>query len=259
MALLPVLLAAALAGPPEAEPTPDPSVESTVRRERKERDLKLELGFRVRSLSVPSGMLDIWYSDSDIPGWPLQGEGRPKVQGVSYGLQWTFNMDNDQGIVYVDWVDANMAAGYWDDIEEPPNLQDGDYVVPTRNFGMLVIGGNYGRAYPMVKMSRTRGIFGMDFEVGGGLGVGVIVGQMNKWKEGENDTPAYVRFQAGEDPTAAVFPDSGLGNDVRRSRVYPMVDFNLGLKLNFGNRVVLRLEGGLHTMLFYGASLGFRF
>jgi hypothetical protein len=38
-----------------------------------------------------------------------------------------------------------------------------------------------------------------------------------------------------------------------------MVDVNAGLKFNFGDRAVLRLEGGLHTLIYYGATLGIKF
>ena len=39
----------------------------------------------------------------------------------------------------------------------------------------------------------------------------------------------------------------------------PLVDINAGLRFNFGDRVVLRAEGGLHTFVYYGATLGIMF
>jgi hypothetical protein len=38
-----------------------------------------------------------------------------------------------------------------------------------------------------------------------------------------------------------------------------MVDINAGVRLNFADRVVWRLEGGVHTLLYYGTSLGVTF
>jgi hypothetical protein len=38
-----------------------------------------------------------------------------------------------------------------------------------------------------------------------------------------------------------------------------MIDINAGLRFNFGDRFVLRVEGGLHTMLYYGATAGIMF
>lgn len=228
----------------EPEPTPERAP-----RVRKERTMQMEIGFRGRRLSIPNGLMDIWYSDKDSEGWPLPDEGRPHINGWSYGIEWGFKDKHANGIVWLDWIDSSMPAGYWDDRDEPPDTADGDYIVPGKNVGILAFGGDYGHEVDMVRLDRTKGIFGLSFLVGGGLGLGVLVGPLDEWSQAEDGTPAYTLYANGEPPQSE--------KDV--TRYYPIVDVNVGLRLNFADRVELRLEGGLHTLLYYGAAVGVRF
>jgi hypothetical protein len=38
-----------------------------------------------------------------------------------------------------------------------------------------------------------------------------------------------------------------------------MVDINLSLRLNFADRAVLRFDGGVHDLIYFGTSLGIMF
>lgn len=220
-----------------------------VTRERPERETQMEVGFRFKRVTVPRGLLDIWYHDEDTAGWPLPGEERPFINGYAYGMEWGFKKRTTNAQVWVDWIDSNMPTGYWDDREEPPNTLDGDYIRPAGNLGIFAFGADVAYEVDMVRLDMTKGAFGMSFLVGGGLGLGALIGKLDEWSEDENDVPAYVQFQNGDPPTS----------EKKVPRFYPMVDVNLALRFNFGDRVILRLEGGLHTLLYYGATLGFRF
>ena len=90
--------------------------------------------------------------------------------------------------------------------------------------------------------------FGLDFTAGAGLGAIVMLGRLDRYP-GDADSPAYVKYDKGVPPN----PDDQVG------RFWPAIDVNLGFKLNFGDRVVMRLEGGLHTLLYAGGTLGFKF
>jgi hypothetical protein len=216
---------------------------------RKERKMQMEVGFRLRRLSVPQGLLDIWYHDADTEGWPLPGEDRPHINGWAYGIEWGFKDNHTNGFLWVDWIDNSMVPGYWDDREEPADTEDGDYIVPAGNLGILAFGGDYGYEIDMVRLNQTKGIFGMSFLVGGGLGLGLLVGPLDEWSQGEDGTPAYVLYENGEPAQT----------EKKVPRVYPMVDVNLGLRFNFGDRIQLRLEGGIHTLLYYGGAVSVRF
>jgi hypothetical protein len=225
------------------------AAEAPVVRERKPRKYQMEIGLRGRRVSVPRGIMDLWYTDSDVPGWPLPGRERPFINGWAYGLEFVVKSNRTNGIFWFEWLDSSMPEGYWDDVEDPPNPVDGDYIVPSANLGLLTFGADYAYEVPMVRLDQTKGAFGLGFVAGGGLGLAVMVGKMDKWQQSETDVPSYVLYDQGAAPNGT--------KDV--PRIYPMVDINVGLRFNFGDRVVIRFEGGLHTMLYYGASAGFSF
>lgn len=267
LALAPALAAAAGPGVNDA-PVPAPAVPSASASATTEasstasvrppkasaRDLRVELGFRLRNLSVPRDILDAWYTDSTDrkspnPLWPLPGQERPFVAGTGYGMEVAFQQGKGAGIVWFDWIKSRMPEGYWDDREEPPNGTDGDYIRPANNLGIVSFGADYAHEVQMVRLDQTRDAFALAFVVGGGLGVGFLVGDLDEWSEANDGTPAYAQVAAGNPPTS----------EKSVPRVWPMVDVNAGLKFNFGDRVTLRVEGGLHTLLYYGGSVGVRF
>lgn len=219
------------------------------------RNFDMELGFRGRYLNVPRSILDIWFFDKDAPGWIHGDNQRPGVKGYSGGLEFVVKSkvepdsnSGSNGIFYVQWLANLTPEGYWDDREEPPNHTDGDFLKPTSNMGMVLIGANYAYELHMVKTADTNGNFGMSMLVGGGLGAGILVGKLEYWRP-EGGTTAIDRHAAG-------LPKDG---DKAIPPVLPIVDLSLGLRFNFGDRLVLRVEGGLQTMLYGGASLGLMF
>lgn len=224
--------------------------QTAVAREKKLRkDLRFEVGLRTRRISLPRDFLDFQFTDQDSDGWPIDTD-RPYINGFAYGMEFVIQSEKTAGIIWFSYWDSNMPEGYWDEVEDPPDYADGDWLRPTPNLGLITFGGDYAYAVPMVKLSQTRQAFGMDFMVGGGLGLGLMVGQLDRWIPSDSGEPAYVLVEQGEPPS---------DNPKKIPRVWPIVDVNLGFRFNFGDRVTLRLEGGLHTLLYYGGSLGFRF
>ena len=141
-----------------------------------------------------------------------------------------------------------MQEGYWDDVEEPADHHDGDYLVPTPNLGLVAFGADYAYEVHMVRTPDTNGNFGLSF-LDGGLGVAFMVGEVQRWGPDQLGTPAFVLYDRGEPYLERK----------RIPRVYPMVDINGALRFNFGDRAVLRIEGGLHTLIYYGATFGIMF
>lgn len=207
-----------------------------------------EFSFRGRAMSVPSSILDIWYFGADDAGWALPGEDRPAITGNSLGIEYTLIRDKNRFTFFVDNVNSTMKAGYWDDREDPADHFDGSYLVPTSNFGFVTTGVDFGYDLELVRTDQTNGVFGLSFVPSGGIGVLVKKGDINEWRP-NGGVPAYVSYAAGLDPD----------RQVKAPPVLPMIDVNLGLKFNFGDRVVARVEGGLHNTLFYGGSVGVMF
>ncbi|MCB9664174.1 MAG: hypothetical protein H6732_08670 [Alphaproteobacteria bacterium] len=238
--------------------------------------LRYEVSFRFRRMQIPQEIMDAFFT-RDLPsndGWPLRdtgayctdnpgrgtcGSDRPSLEGFAYGLELLIKARRGGAVIWFDYADANMVGGYWDDgDQEGPNNTndpfDGDYIRPGRDLGLVMFGVDYQFELPAVKLEKTKGIFGLDFIVGTGIGLGIMVGELDQWAAvdgapfGYADS-AFDLFDRGVPPDA----------DKQVNRFWPVVDLNLGFKLNFADRVSLRLEGGLHTMLYYGATLGFRF
>lgn len=258
---LPIL--ALLAAPAFASDTPEPLGEplapqfaegeeeapSTADSMLPRRGYFMEIGFRTRYVSVPDSIMDIWFYNEDDAGWALPGQKRPDLKGYSLGLEYVVKGDSANGFFYFEYINSLMKEGYWDDVEEPPNHGDGDYLVPTDGLGLLTFGADYAFELHFVKTAQTNGQFGMSFLVGGGLGMAVMLGQVDRWGP-VSGVPAYARYEADPDS-----PDE----EKRIPKVYPMVDINAGLRFNFGDRVVLRVEGGIHDLLYAGGALGLMF
>ncbi len=209
-----------------------------------QRGFDMEVGFRGRMVSVPKSIMDIWYFDEEDNGHP-----RPRIGGYALGLEFVVkNEQGANGLFYFEYMASTMGEGYWDDREEPPNHLDGDYIVPSPGLGMVALGANYGYEVFFLRTADTDGNFGLSFLVGGGLGIGFLVGELERWGP-RGAVPGYARHDQGEE-------SDGL---LSVPRVLPIVDLNAGLRFNFADRVVLRVEGGLHTMLYYGASVGLMF
>lgn len=276
MLLLPVLASAALAAPLDlssralvADEAPAATGGGVAAPAKAPRKVAFEVNFRVRRLMVPSGLLTTFGFEDDTedynwalrptsdycvatPGSKACGTARPTVNAMSYGVEFLAKFNRDTVLFYFDYADSEMQAGYWDDSEDgddPDDNDDGDFLAPGPNFGAILAGVNYQADIAIVKPSKTKGAFGMDFTAGAGLGLLVLVGQLDRWDGESSPTPAYEQYDRGDEPR----PDGEVG------RFWPAVDVNLGFKFTFAERAVLRLEGGLHTMLYFGGSVGFRF
>jgi hypothetical protein len=260
LGLVTLVPAVAVAGAPEIDLSWDPTQgRSSLRQDADRpstvasaRGYDMEVGFRGRMLSIPNSIIDIWYfsnADHDDAGVGNVPD-RPKIKGYGLGLEFVVKGETANGIFYFDWLNSTLEDGYWDDREglNAEDYTDGEYLVPTANLGILAFGANYGYEVHFVRTAETNGNFGLSFLVGGGLGVGIMLGHLDVWTS-EAGSPSYVRYQDD-------VPSDG---EKAIPKVYPMVDINAGLRFNFGDRVVLRFEGGLHTLIYWGGSLGIMF
>ena len=139
-----------------------------------------------------------------------------------------------------------IQEGYWDDVEEPGDHEDGDWIRPD-GFGIIAVGANYG--YEVVAQPW------LSFVFGGGLGVGVVLGELTQWNPGgstENSEPDCL-------PSAAAYERVDLCEDDGAKRVpgvVPIVDISAAVRFNFGDQANLRIEGGLHDMIYGGVAMG---
>jgi hypothetical protein len=246
-------LIAILASAPAWSQTPGTatSTSQTARRSgTQELDLPLrrqhlyELNFRTRYLSVPNSILDIWFFDNDSDG--ANPYARPKVRAYTAGIEFVTKKEPANWIFYFEYMGNLVEEGYWDDVEKPAAHDDGDWVRPD-GLGMLVVGANYGQ--------EVRATDWWSFVFGGGIGMGVMLGDLTTWGPGASgdnreegclpESPAYLRKDTCPDDGAITIPS-----------VLPVVDITISSRFHLGDQANLRLDMGLHDMLYMGTAFG---
>ncbi len=230
-----------------AEPAPVPSaLESTTPVERDlRRGYAMQANLRVRYLSIPSSVMDLWYFDADDSGAnPLP---RPKVRAFAVGAEWVIDKAPDNWIFYGEWIGTAMEAGYWDDVESSPaDHSDGVWLEPD-GFGIVVLGANYGHAIPVREW--------LDFLVGGGLGLGFVTGELTVWNAGGNaDDVDATCLQ-----TAAAYErhlSCGDDGEARIPGLVPVIDLTASARFRFADQATLRLDAGIHDVFYVGTAVG---
>lgn len=245
--------------PPEAPPPVEKSDKDDTLTEDSGRDFFMELNFRGRLLTFPDGLIDIWTWDNEVNGEPAAGP-RPSVGAYQAGIEFVVKKKpvegkggSPNGIFYLGWTGNMTAAGYWDDRDSGIEThQDGDYVSPTSDLGLVSIGAKYAYEIHIARTSDTNGNFGASMLIGTGLGVGIVVGRVDYWVNATDGTPSYLVAQTGAEPE---------GDKLEGWPVLPLWDpLELSLRFNFADRVVLRFDVGITApTINYGATLGMMF
>ncbi len=214
------------------------------------RTAQMEANLRYRMLSVPDSVLDIWYFDEDDAGAnPFK---RPSVKAWLVGAEYVVKPAPTNWTFYFEYMGNAIDEGYWDDVEDGAvNHDDGSWVTPE-GFGAIIVGTNIGSEIPITNPDAD---VWLSLMPSGGLGIVFMTGELVEWNPGgdpENvepdcytDSPAYVR----KDYCAA-------DGTTRVPGVLPMLDVTVSAKVNFANRAHIRLDGGIHDLLYFGVAAG---
>ena len=233
--MLELVAAAAVAQQTEEAPGPAPAGSGASER---------SLSARYRYVALPSGVLNPWYFPSDETRL-----ARPSIQGHVVGAE--FEVDRPTHQRFTVWAEGwilDFPAGYWDDVEDPADHFDGDWL-DAQGLGMLALGGNYGQEWAVTHDDRPTWL---GFGVSMGLGIGFAWGTFDQWKPGpateplttcEPDQPADVRKDLCE-PDETPSPPT----------VLPVLDLTLAWRLHIAERGLVRLEGGLHDVPYGGIA-----
>lgn len=217
--------------------------------------LEHTVAFRYRYGAVPRGLLDIWYFDGDDGDGAALGYTRPGVSANVFGLEYTAAPEPTGGPSFVGWIERipiRMDAGYWDDKETPPDHNDGDWLQPEKGLGMWALGANYLHEVPL---SSTDKPVWVSLAVGGGLGIGFLTGSITTWHAGyheESLDPTCGPLDVAPDRYATCQPDG----EVNLPGVVPILDLSVGPKIHLTEHAMVRLDFGLHDVLFAGIAAG---
>lgn len=215
------------------------------------RDFLMEINFRGRYLTLPDGILDIWYYDEGDEGVTMD---RPKVRAWGVGLEWWARWETGACFtVFFDYLGHMIDEGYWDDVEEPANHGDGEYLVPSR-LGIIDFG--FGPGYE-AKITPWMG-----FMFWGGIGPLFMTGEFDHWVHGSNATndPMCEQGELNDPQNKSAYEryTAGCGSDgaKRIPSVLGVVDIVMALRFDFNQRANLRIEGGIHDLPFVGMATG---
>ncbi|MDP6933601.1 MAG: hypothetical protein QGG40_11830, partial [Myxococcota bacterium] len=186
-----------------------------------------------------------FFFDSDDEG--ANPFDRPSIRAFGVGIEYVLKPTPANWILYVEYLGSLMSEGYFDDVEEPAAHDDGDWVRPD-NLGMVALGANYGYE---TMLSRWLSLVG-----GGGLGVGVVTGQLTQWNPGTD--PDILDQECGLETAAAYERVNHCSNDGAKDipRVLPTGDMSASFRIHFAEQASLRIEGGFHNMLYTGVAVG---
>jgi len=208
------------------------------------------VNLRYRYLFLPSGVLDSWYyrPDESTLDFP-----RPGISAHVIGGEFALEPAPASFLIWAEYWKVNWQEGYWDDREDTkPDHGDGDWLAPTK-LGMVAVGANFGREFAVTNADND---VWLGFLLSGGFGLGILTGRVDQWKPGFSTDleappdcgaamPAYNRKDVCD-------PDSAL----KLPPVAPVIDLTLGWRLNISETANVRIEAGLHDMIFVGGGAG---
>jgi hypothetical protein len=221
----------------------------------------VEVGLRYRSLSVPNSLMAIWFTDASDDEWVRAGEDRPDISATSIGVEYILKWDMSNTIIYFDYISSRTIGGYWDDRDD--DWDDGSYVLPTDNLALLNLGADYLANIKLIKIEQTEGKFGLDLMLGGGLGVAFVTGDVRYWEQNEqSQTRSWRKYECYLTNPVDGVQTKGACSGVDTTplvqkipRVLPMIDVIAALRFNIMDKTAIRLEGGLHDLLYLGIGL----
>ena len=207
---------------------------------------------RVRAIHVPSSILDIWFSQH-ADTWDA---GKSNLAyGVDFG--WRDLEGQYELSLAIDWSDLRMAPAFWLEEGEP------NTAAKYTEMNVQVLSFTFASAWYW-DLNEWLSPY-----VGAGIGVGVVVGDIVKYRARQGSAcsgklgqgqPEPWRpsecFDANGDPRADQIDLNNPEDEGTFLPVLPMVQAMAGVRFNLARHGVIKLEVGLHDYLYAGTSFG---
>lgn len=201
---------------------------------------------RVRAVVVPDFILGAFY-DRHASHW--DGESN-----LAYGLEFVWRKVGEYEIVTaVEYADLSMPSDFW--LQEGDSKQDATYTELDLQLLSLTVSG-----YWYWDVEEWFAPY-----VGGGIGAGVVMGDIVKWEPRESS-----ECYAGLGTESGWAPNSCFGDDGEPSPeafedpeteseippVVPVVNLAAGLRFNIAKHGMIKLEAGFYDYFFVGLAGG---
>ena len=200
---------------------------------------------------VPRSIIDIWYFSEDEAGARSEFP-RTNIGAHVMGLEVALEPAPASFLFYAEYWKVRMDDSYWDDREDPPNHNDGDWLSP-QNLGIVALGSDFG--HELVLSSDAKPVW-LGLRLGGGLGLAIPTGRIDQWHIGRDfsteTTNACMPQGASWERKDQCDPDEQLG----LPPVAPILDLDFALRLHLGESGLLRIDTGLHNMVYFGVAGG---
>lgn len=209
------------------------------------------VALRVRRGGIPQSIMDIWFFDNDDPGAPTYE--RPAIATNVFGLEYTLAPDpvGSQLIVWVERAWIPMKDGYWDDVESPEDHTDGDWLAPDK-LGLWNFGVNYANE---IGITSSAAPVWLSASIGAGIGLGIRTGSITVWHPGYH--PDTVDPDCGYEDMAPDRVDVCVSDEqIKLPGVVPILDVTVGPKLHITEHAMVRLDLGIHDVLYIGGAAG---
>ena len=205
-----------------------------------------DINLTYRSASLPDGWLDAYFSN--------ENEARPILKTQNFGLEYARTKENTTWVLYYEFIQNKTLAGYWDDLEEPLDRSDGVWISPEAvNMHTLGFQSIYNIRIPI-----PNDAFTIDALIGGGLGIGVLTGSIERWHNGTTD-------YATSNQNCDILEDAKVRSkecsnspdvDGLPIPVLPVLDLSTGVQLRYA-RATTKIMFGFHNLPYVGVSVGY--
>lgn len=210
-------------------------------------DEEFSVAFRFRGIIVPGFILN-WFLEEHENHW-TKGQ-----KNFAYGGEAIWRRAGEYEIgVAVDWADLSMPAGWWQDLNEPRDEADWTEV-DLKLLSVVFISRWFWKVQPWLHPY-----------LGVSIGPGIVFGEVLKYNPSAG-TACRAELEGGTFPPEACLDENGdplleSAFDAPEPEdtippIVPVLGFVGGLRFNFLDYGLFKLEVGFQDYFFLGAGLG---
>jgi len=187
------------------------------------------VGLRLRYTFIPTGMIELFVERAEggfsHPGFGVEAIRRKGDFEIAFGFEYE-NLSGNPGY----WIDKNEAIP----ADEPDYLE-------YKNFSWFTLDASFIWHAKLAEMVSLR--------YGAGLGLGIIRGDVlrSDARCTTSDLASCTVYNPRRDPETAVPP------------VFPVINMLLGVQINPVKNLAINLEGGMHTVFYFGTTMAYFF